>query len=188
MLEFVKSNGKYFLAIVVVLLIIGALVYYLNPMKKESFEMGRVGNHDQPKSCVDYTNRPTDYDTPLAAEKLGNNENPMPLGDEKDDPTMGNSTPNECFPKDNLRPEELLPSDANTKWSQANPAGTGSLADKNYLNAGFHIGISTVGSSLRNANLQLRSEPPNPTKQISPFLQSTIAPDLNRRPLEIGCE
>ena len=45
---------------------------------------------------------------------------------------------------------------------QTVPAGQGSLGDQNFLNAGFHVGINTVGQSLRNANLQLRSEPGNP--------------------------
>ena len=39
---------------------------------------------------------------------------------------------------------------------------------------------------MRNANLQLRSEPPNPQVQVSPWMQATIEPDINRRPLEVG--
>ena len=54
------------------------------------------------------------------------------------------------------------------------------------LKAGWHIGINTVGQSLRNANLQLRSEPSNPQVKVSPWMQSTIGPDTNRKPLEIG--
>ena len=42
---------------------------------------------------------------------------------------------------------------------------------------------------MRNPNLQIRSEPANPQVKVSPWLQSTIEPDSNRRPLEIGgCE
>lgn len=93
----------------------------------------------------------------------------------------------DCFPRDKLSAEELLPKDAaNTKWSQANPAGQGNVGDQNFLNAGFHVGINTVGNSLRNPNYQLRSEPPNPQTKVGPWMMSTIAPDLNRRPLEIG--
>ena len=54
----------------------------------------------------------------------------------------------------------------------------------NYLDAGFHIGVNTVGQSLRNANRQLRSEPANPQVAVSPWLMSSIGPDLERRPLE----
>lgn len=96
------------------------------------------------------------------------------------------SLPKDCFPKDQLTPAELLPGDANSTWAQVNPAGQGSVADQNFLNAGHHVGINTVGQTLRNANLQLRSEPPNPQVKVSPWLQTTIEPDTNRRALEIG--
>lgn len=99
----------------------------------------------------------------------------------------GEKLPKDCFPKDKLTADDLLPKDAaNSKWAQVNPAGQGDLKDKNFLNAGFHVGINTVGTSLRNPNLSLRSEPPNPQVKVSPWNQTTIEADLNRRPLEIG--
>ena len=73
-----------------------------------------------------------------------------------------------------------------TQRAQTVPSGQGSLGDQNFLNAGFHVGINTVGQSLRNANLQVRSEPANPQLKVSPWLQSTIEPDANRRAMEIG--
>ena len=97
-----------------------------------------------------------------------------------------NRLPNECYPKDVLTPKDLLPQDSNSTWAQTVPNGQGSLGDQNFLNAGFHVGINTVGQSLRNANLQLRSEPANPQMKVSPWLQTTIEPDVNRRALEIG--
>ena len=85
-----------------------------------------------------------------------------------------------------MRSDDLLPRDVESAWTQVAPSGQGSLSDQNFLTAGFHVGINTVGQSLRNANLQVRSEPPNPQVKVSPWLQSTIEPDSNRRPLEIG--
>jgi Ca2+/Na+ antiporter len=98
--------------------------------------------------------------------------------------------PKACFPKDKLTAEDLLPKDcANSKWAQVNPAGQGDVKDKNYISAGYHVGINTVGTTLRNPNLQLRSEIPNPQVLVSPWNQTTIDMDLNRRPMEIGgCE
>ena len=90
------------------------------------------------------------------------------------------------FPKDQLTAEELLPQDNSSLWAQVNPSGEGSLKDRNFLQAGYHIGINTVGQTLRNANLQLRSEPPCPQVKVSPFLNSTIEPDVSRKPFEIG--
>jgi hypothetical protein len=83
-------------------------------------------------------------------------------------------------------PSDLLPGDNNSEWAQLNPAGQGDLANINLLKAGYHIGIDTVGQTLRNANLQIRSEPPNPQVNVSPWMQSTISPDLMRIPLELG--
>ena len=91
-----------------------------------------------------------------------------------------------CYPRDQLTPAELLPKDQNSVWAEQNPMGPGSLKGKNFLSAGALIGVNTVGQSLRNANWQLRSEPPNPQMPVSIFNQSTIQPDTNRRPLEIN--
>jgi hypothetical protein len=97
-----------------------------------------------------------------------------------------NTKPADCFPKDQLTPGELLPGDSKTKWSESVPSGQGELDEQNFLTAGYHVGVNTVGQSLRNANRQIRSEPPNPQVKVSPWLQTTIDTDANRRPLEIG--
>ncbi len=100
---------------------------------------------------------------------------------------FGNAEPPAgCYPRDQLTPSELLPKDPNSIWAQQNPMGTGSLKGKNFLSAGALIGVNTVGQSLRNANYQLRSEPPNPQVPVSVFNQTTIEPDINRRTLEIN--
>ena len=103
---------------------------------------------------------------------------PMPFKDAE--------KPANCYPKDQINPQELLPNDPNSKWAQVNPMGQGDIAGKNYLSAGALIGVNTIGESLRNANYQLRSDPPNPQVKVSIWNQSTIEPDINRRPLEIG--
>ena len=122
---------------------------------------------------------------PSAAEPLGQNESPQTL-EETEDSLSKASVPKDCFPKDQLTPQDLLPSDTNSTWAQVNPAGQGNIGDNNLLTAGHHVGINTVGQTLRNANLQLRSEPPNPQMKVSPWMQSTIEPDTNRRAMEIN--
>ena len=98
------------------------------------------------------------------------------------------SKPNECYPKDRLTTEDLLPKDAaNSVWAKNNPAGQGDVKDQNFLQAGVHFGVDTVGQSLRNANMQLRSDPPIPKVDgLSPWMNTTIEYDTNRRFLEIG--
>jgi len=91
-----------------------------------------------------------------------------------------------CSREQVVDPAELLPKDENSEWAKLNPMGGGDLENVNLLKSGYHIGINTVSSSLRNANLQLRSEPPNPQMAVGPWNNTTISPDINRRPLEIG--
>lgn len=94
--------------------------------------------------------------------------------------------PANCSGKPTANPSDLLPRDNNSSWSM-NPQGSGDFMGVNFLNAGYMIGTDTVGSSLRNANLQVRSEPPNPQISVGPWNNSTIEGDPFRRPLEIGC-
>lgn len=85
-----------------------------------------------------------------------------------------------------VNPKDLLPADDNLGFALSNPKGQGSLEDKNFLKAGYHIGINTIGQSLKNANYQVRSDPSIPKVPVSIFNNSTIAADTTRRPLEIG--
>jgi hypothetical protein len=99
-------------------------------------------------------------------------------------PSVG--VPTSCGQQSIQNPSDLLPKDSNSEWAQLNPSGKGELANINLLKAGYHIGIDTIGQTLRNANLQIRSEPPNPQLYVGPWNLSTIEPDFMRPPLEIG--
>jgi hypothetical protein len=99
-------------------------------------------------------------------------------------PMAGARKPQGCYPREQLNPMELLPNDVNSQWAAVNPTGAGDIQGKNFLSAGALVGVNTVGQSLRNANYQLRAEPPNPQLQVGPWNQSTNEPDLMRRPLE----
>ena len=39
-----------------------------------------------------------------------------------------------CFPKEQLTPAELLPQDNSSAWAQVNPAGTGTLKTETFYN------------------------------------------------------
>jgi len=95
--------------------------------------------------------------------------------------------PPSCAKQSVVDPRQLLPKDSNNSFSQMNPGGAGDIQNVSLLKAGYHIGINTVGQSLRNSNLQIRSEPANPQLNIGPWNQTTIGPDLARRALEVGC-
>jgi len=84
---------------------------------------------------------------------------------------------------------DLLPVDGNTHFSAFNPVTTtttGGAQVPDLLQAGYHIGLDTIGQTMRNANLQLRSDPAIPKSNVGPWNQSTIEPDIMRVPLEVG--
>jgi hypothetical protein len=125
---------------------------------------------------------------------VSNNQEVQPSESSKTDDFRGvefnnQKLPADCFPKDRLTADDLLPKDAaNSRWAQLNPAGQGDVKDQNFLQAGHHVGLNTTMGSMKNANMQFRSEVPNPKALVSPWMNSTYEPDVSRRPLEIGSE
>lgn len=112
-------------------------------------------------------------------------ENVQPIQSEELAPTPQQTQ----GPAEELKPADLLPLDSEvTNFEQNFPDGKGEATDKNFLIAGYNIGVNTVGSSLKNANLQLRSDPYIPRKSVGPWNESSImSSDLtNRKTLEIG--
>jgi len=85
-------------------------------------------------------------------------------------------------------PNELLPVDQNSQWAALNPVNMsqGNILNGDMLQAGHHIGLDTIGQSMKNANLQLRSDPIIPKQDVGPWNQSTYEPDYSRVPLEVG--
>jgi hypothetical protein len=82
-------------------------------------------------------------------------------------------------------PSELLPNDSNAEWSSLNPTSmNGEMPD--LLTAGAHIGLDTIGQTMKNANLQLRSDPIIAKADTGPWNQSTIDTDYARTPFELG--
>ena len=92
-----------------------------------------------------------------------------------------------CETEDRLQPAELLPKGENTDWGKSSPDAPGGFDNPNLIDAGYHIGRDTVSNNLRNASRDLRCEPPNPTTKVSPWMMSTIGPDLSRKGLNSNC-
>jgi hypothetical protein len=78
----------------------------------------------------------------------------------------------------------LLPKDVNSAWT-TNASGDGALSGVTLFKAGQMIGIQ--GNTLKNANLQIRSEPAIPKSNVGPWNQSTIESAPYLVCLELGC-
>lgn len=83
-------------------------------------------------------------------------------------------------------PADLLPKDNNTQFGDFNMLNQGNIVMPDLLDAGYLIGLDTIGQTLRNANLQERSDPIIPKTNVGPWNNSTIEPDFGRVPLELG--
>ena len=79
---------------------------------------------------------------------------------------------------------DLLPKPSSPQVMDFGEFAPNSLQGQNFLEVAQQLGVDTQGSSMRNANYQIRSDPPNPRTNVGPWLNSTIESDLLRRPLE----
>jgi hypothetical protein len=179
-----KLWETYGVGVIITLLIlayvVNAIVNYLNTKGSSGYE-SMNGNQNSA-----YRNKPkngSQASGPRPAEALGQNE---VFASANGVMTSMQGMPTSCSKPNIQNPSDLLPKDNNSEWSQLNPSGKGELANINLLKAGYHIGIDTIGQTLRNSNLQIRSEPPNPQLYVGPWNTSTIEPDFMRPPLEIG--
>ena len=189
----VKNNLFVPLSVLLIVTLLGCLLVSCN--SKAGANMGLkverfAGNMPTAQSVASLAGATADPSK--ASTGLGDFGASDPNGDEMYNPVIAGakvpgSPAGNCFPRDRLSADDLLPKGAaDSRWAQANPNGQGDIKDQNFLTAGYHVGINTVGSSMKNANRQLRSEPPNPQLIVSPWNQASIEPDYLRKPLEIG--
>ena len=154
------------------------LIYFINnySAKKGLVQSGMQSNNQMPPSnnvlnAQNAINQPESNPAGNAAScgvsgnpaapahPLGQNAGPAGVSGVQ---TNMHGLPPSCTRQPVVDPKQLLPKDGNNEFSKMNPMGAGDVANVSLLRAGYHIGINTVGQSLRNANLQLRSEPANP--------------------------
>ena len=171
-----KIWNDYGVGSIIVLLL---LAYGVHVFVNYLYSKGNVGNEMMNTNM----NRAYQNNNVRPSEPLGQNE---VFSSANGVQTSQPGLPSSCSQPSIQNPADLLPKDSNGEWAQLNPAGKGELASVNLLKAGYHIGIDTIGQTLRNANLQIRSEPPNPQLSVGPWNQSTISPDFLRPSLQIG--
>ena len=172
-----SSNGQN--TMLNVILVLGLIIVIAVLFRYNNNKSGIMDSMTEQKKNEDTINSEQNMEV-VGASATDNNNNYMPVSG------IATQTPqNSCNAQPALNPSELLPNDTNSEWANINPASA-DLKNLNLLNPQQVIGINTVGSSLRNANLQVRSEPAIPKANVGPWNASTIETDTFRRPLEIG--
>ena len=125
--------------------------------------------------------------------KTGSGIERMETGEpgKKEEPALEQMTAPSGYASQSVaNPSDLLPKDENSEFAALNPTSMnkGDVLMPDLLQAGHHVGVDTVGQSLRNANLQLRSDPVITKSDVGPWNNTTIEPDLGRVPLELGAK
>ncbi len=85
-------------------------------------------------------------------------------------------------PYDMFDAAQLQPQEHNNDWFDQVPEPI-NVKNRNLINISRPIGVNTIGNSLRNPSLDIRGSPPCPKSVVSPFLNSTIEPDINIKSL-----
>jgi hypothetical protein len=173
------TNERIVVLVIFLILVWGLLAYSGN----KSLRVDTFGSNDYSPDVAGQMHKP-DY---ASNEITKNNVNSLTSQEDNSARHLENDNIVSAGSK-KASPSDLLPNDKNSQWSTLNPnsANKGDVLMPDLLQAGYHIGLDTIGQTLRNANLQLRSDPVIPKSLVGPWNQSTIEPDLGRVPLELG--
>jgi len=169
-----SSTGKWIFVLVVVLLIVWALLSYSGSKSTVDTMYSAVADYQpqmQAASVQPQAAAPVTVSAPAATTTSGSVAAPV----------------NGYALQTVVNPSDLLPQDQNSQWAKLNPVSNANPQLPDLLNAGAMIGLDTVGQTLKNANLQLRSDPIIVKQNVGPWNNSTFQPDVMRVPLELGC-
>lgn len=72
--------------------------------------------------------------------------------------------------------EGLLPVEEKDWFEDVTPT---KIKNRHLINISRPVGVNTISTSLKNPSLDIRGAPANPKTVVSPFLNSSIEPDLN---------
>lgn len=181
---------------VVVIIVCGYFGYILiNDENNETIQnVEKYENNQINEAFNDYESESPIYEEYENNEEVDNEEvynekveNYNEIVDESPETNVNEDVNLEHFQSETLLPNSNVDgtqTPTTSSHDEVNPNTPGSINTGTLLNSGHHIGVNTTGCSMRNANRGLRSEPPNPQTQVSPWLNTTICPDLYRKPLD----
>ena len=162
---------------------IAALVTYLVYMLYNNVCNARTENYAEFVTEEDTTQPVVEEDSEIAQEPTP--EAVVPYAGDSDNLDLASSkdahiSMSQC--KSPFLSTNLLPKD-DPKMEDASEFAP-SLEGQNFVDSYKYV-FGSQSQSLRNANYQLRSDPPNPQKNVCPWMQTTISKE-ERRTLDIG--
>ena len=153
--------------------------------KRSSYSGGRRGDLGPSEwdSYFDHNNNV------IGSSQTGDNDRFLPIDESggglavfksKGRATCGSNQ--NCEPEDLFDVDKYLPQEVNDDWFEVQPEPI-SVKNRHLINITKPIGVNTIGTSLRNASYDIRASPSCPKFVVSPFLNSSIEPDINLKPL-----
>jgi len=153
--------------------------------KKSSYSEGIRGNLG-PSNWSSYFEENNNI---VANSQTGNNDNFSPIDETNNGYAVFKSKGKaKCGANQDCSPEELfdvdkyLPQEVNDDWFEVQPEPV-SVKNRHLINITKPIGVNTIGTSLKNASYDIRGTQSCPKYVVSPWLQSSIEPDTNLKPL-----
>jgi hypothetical protein len=126
----------------------------------------------------------TEY-SELLKRETPNNDKFSPFDESGDKYHADKQDPNRKLkekPEDLFDTSKLLPNETRKDWFEILPDPI-SVKNRNLINVTRPIGINTINTTLKNPSLDIRAAPPCPKFVVSPFLNSSIEPDINIKPI-----
>jgi hypothetical protein len=125
----------------------------------------------------------------IGNSQTGNNDQFLPVDESNGEFAVFKSQERStCGSNQNCEPEQLfdvdkyLPQEVNDDWFEVQPEPV-SVKNRHLINVTKPIGINTIGTSLKNSSWDIRGVPSCPKYVVSPFLNSSIEPNVNLKPL-----
>lgn len=125
----------------------------------------------------------------IGNSQTGDNDKFMPMDESNDGfAVFKSSGQNSCGSNQNCEPNDLfdvdkyLPQEVNDDFFEVLPEPI-SVKNRHLINITKPIGLNTVGASQKIANHDFRGAPACPKFVVSPFLNSSVEPDINLKPL-----
>lgn len=153
--------------------------------KKSSYNQGKRGALG-PSDWSDYFDHNNNV---IGGSQTGDNDKFLPMDEtsshlavfKTQGQTVCGSNQN-CEPADLFDVDKYLPQEVNDDFFEVIPEPI-SVKNRHLINISQPIGINTIGTSLKNASWDIRGAPSCPKYVVSPWLQSSIEPDVNLKPL-----
>lgn len=122
------------------------------------------------------------YDTELAESidysKMAKNDDFVPMDESKGQYSAYQSQQKKFSTSELMDSDKLLPQEVNKDWFDVMPEPI-KVKNRHLININKPIGVDTIGSSMKLACRDLRGNIPAPKFTVSPFLNSSVEPDIS---------